>query len=394
MYLGRSGLIVVVFGCGLLLAIVTVVAYFVIRDRENSPATTDEKREMMKRKASYLFPVLVLGTGCWLSANLLFGFGFHSPGWQFAQAAGCLLLSIGMNWIIGRLSYKVWLVAGLLILTALFLPTSTLIKVFANRQSELFGNPIAFTLLLILPIALIIAAMLLSSGLTLYRAGQKEGEVKSAGDQASSQRPGRAPVLFFILSVLLLAKAIHNLYWLTVWDNTDDSLGYIWLISPILGIFFSGALLIAALPDRVKLAGLLYSLFIPALLIAVSARAQRVDFRQLTEERAERVSQALEIYYARKGHYPQELQQLTSCPILSLPGPVIIYGQAWCFDGGDDYYRLGYVYREHWSDPRLSGRIYKTRGETPDLHRLCEEEVIALQKRYPGHKYEYWTGSE
>jgi hypothetical protein len=117
-------------------------------------------------------------------------------------------------------------------------------------------------------------------------------------------------------------------------------------------------------------------------MIAVSARAQRVDFRQLTEERAERVTQAIETYHAREGHYPQDLRQLTPWYVLSLPGPVIIYGQDWCYDGGEDYYRLGYVYREHWSDPRLIGRIYKTK-EAPDLPGICAEEIAALEERYP-----------
>jgi hypothetical protein len=149
-----------------------------------------------------------------------------------------------------------------------------------------------------------------------------------------------------------------------------------------------------ALLGRTKLAGLLYSLLIPALMIAASAGAQRVDFRQLTEERAGRASQAIEAYYAREGRYPQDLRQLTPWYVLSLPGPVIIYGQDWCYDGGDDYYRLGYVYREHWSDPRLTGRIYRTIGEAPDLHGMCEEEIIALQRRYPGYRFEYWADGQ
>ncbi len=192
----------------------------------------------------------------------------------------------------------------------------------------------------------------------------------------------------------MLAKTLYNLYWLTVWDNTDDPLGYFWLGFPVLAALFSGVMLSITLPGRTKLAGFLYSLLIPALMIAVSARAQSVDFRQLTEERAGRASQAIETYYAREGRYPQDLRQLTPGYVLSLPGPVIIYGQDWCYDGGDDYYRLGYVYREHWSDPRLSGRIYKTKGEAPDLYRMCEEEVVALQKRYPDYPYEYWMEGE
>lgn len=49
--------------------------------------------------------------------------------------------------------------------------------------------------------------------------------------------------------------------------------------------------------------------------------------------------------------------RLTPGYVLSLPGPVIIYGQDWCHDGGDDYYRLGYVVCEHWSGPRLTGQV-------------------------------------
>jgi hypothetical protein len=88
------------------------------------------------------------------------------------------------------------------------------------------------------------------------------------------------------------------------------------------------------------------------LIVAVSARAQRVDHHQLTGERAGRTSQAIETYYARKGSYPQDLWQLTPWYVLSLPGLVIIYGQDWCYDGGDDYYRLG-TYTENTGATRV-----------------------------------------
>jgi hypothetical protein len=135
-------------------------------------------------------------------------------------------------------------------------------------------------------------------------------------------------------------------------------------------------------------------LIIPVLLIAVSALAQRVDFRQLTVERAKQVSQAIETSYDREGRYPQNLMQVTPWYMLSFPGPVIIYGQDWCYDGGDTYFRLGYVYREHWSDPRLIGQIYSAKGELSNLDPMCEDEVVALQKRYPGFMYEYWMEAE
>ena len=75
-------------------------------------------------------------------------------------------------------------------------------------------------------------------------------------------------------------------------------------------------------------------------------------------------------------------------------GLVIIHGADWCFDGGNDHFRLGYVYRQHWSDPCLIGEIYKEKGEALDLHPVCEHEVAVLQKRYPDYPYEYWMDGE
>jgi hypothetical protein len=110
--------------------------------------------------------------------------------------------------------------------------------------------------------------------------------------------------------------------------------------------------------------------------------------------RAERVSQALAAYHNQVGRYPQDLQQLTPRYIFSLAEPVIISGQAWCYDGGADYYRLGYVYREHWSDPRLRGKLYKAAGNMPHLQPLCWEEVVQIQEQNPRFPYEYWTGND
>jgi hypothetical protein len=129
------------------------------------------------------------------------------------------------------------------------------------------------------------------------------------------------------------------------------------------------------------MAGWGYLLLIPVLFAMVTS-TQGFDFRALTEARAERVSQALEGYHARENQYPHDLQQLIPWDALTLSAPVISYGQGWCYDGGDDYYRLGYVDRAHWSDPRLIGRIAKTQGVVPDRRGMCAEEVTTLQARF------------
>ncbi|HNQ94124.1 MAG TPA: hypothetical protein PKH47_05550, partial [Anaerolineales bacterium] len=112
----------------------------------------------------------------------------------------------------------------------------------------------------------------------------------------------------------------------------------------------------------------------------------------LTSQNAERVVQAIESFYAREGRYPESLSDLTPRFILALPEPIIIYGQTWCYESGDDYYRLGYVDREHWSDPRMIGRIYKAEGQPAQQSLMCEAEIAALQQADPF--ISYWMESQ
>lgn len=331
----------------------------------------------MKTKVSYLFALVILTIAWWLVVSLLWG--FPSPG-------GLIVLTI-IGWLVAsivvlvarRVSNTVWIYVGFIILAALFLPDSIIIEISA-RLSQPFEE--AFTILLTLPVALVVAALLLYSGLNLNKKWQNADMVQDSDSQAQRKHTGRAAVVVLVLSALILAKVLHNFYWFMVWDTTGDSLGDLWLPLPVLVVLFSSALLLSLLPGRTKLASFLYLLLIPVL-IAISARAQSVDFRQLTEERAGRVSQAIESYYAREGRYPQDLRQLTPFYILSLPGPVIIYGQDWCYQGGKDYYRLGYLDREHWSSPILFGRVYSAKGNSPLKVDICQPAIDTYRAQHP-----------
>ena len=355
---------------------------------QNVRAVEGGSLQVQRKQAVRTAVVLVLSAltlVCWRVTHSMFGFIsflFDFLNWPIALAI-VLLFVPALVLAARRVSERVWIYAGLLILAGLFLPASTVVNIFPYRWSLPFEGSMALTLFSMLSVALVIVALLLNSGLNLYQEWQNEGAVDGEGSQTQRKPAGKAAVIVLALGALLLAKVLHNLYWLMVWDTTYDSLEYYWLVFPVMAVLFSGVMLSIALPGRTRLAGFLYSLLIPALMIAVSARAQSVDFRQLTEERAERASQAIETYYTRKGSYPQDLQHLTPWYVLLLPGPVTIYGQDWCYDGGEDYYRLGYVHREHWSDPDLHGRIYKAKGKAPDLPGICAEEIAALEERYP-----------
>jgi hypothetical protein len=345
----------------------------------------------MRNKLSFILAFLILTTVCWLTGTIFFG----SMG--LAESSAILIV---VALVVGTLApstrkarHKVWIPTGIILLAGLFTPAPIFVKVFPIRDVVPFGAAMAFTLLLTISLALVVSAFTLNAGLHRYQ-GRQNPVAEDGGEiQEQPKNKDWTVVVAIALSILLLAKALHSFYWFMVWDTTTDSLGYIWLPIPVLAVLVSSFMLFIALPDRKMLGGGLYLFLIP-LLIAVSALAQKVDFRQLTDQHAERLSQGVETYYTRKGRYPPDLRALTPWYVFPLPGPVIIYGEGWCFDAGEDHYRLGYIYRQHWSNPRLIGRIYTQRGSAPGLQPPCQAEVAALQNRYPDYPYEYWTGAK
>jgi hypothetical protein len=302
-------------------------------------------------------------------------------------AIGSLAFGAALVLATRRVNQWVWFGIGLLMLAGLFVPISVILDMapLGGLESIEFGF-----VFVIFPATLIIADLLLSSALNRRKGGRDpDGAGIQSGSQPEQFKTASLP--FFVLCGLLILKLMHSFYWFMVWDSTGDSLGGLWFIFMAPVILFSAILLVVMLLDRKKFAAGFYLLCSLGLVLAFAIAAQ-VDFRQLTEDRANRVSQAVARFHTQEGQYPSSLDQLTPRYLFSIPGPVIMYAQDWCYHGGDDYYRLGYVDRQHWSDPRLFGHIYKIQGESADLPRLCEAEVMTLQARYPESRYEYWVG--
>ncbi len=338
----------------------------------------------MKTKLVYLFALIVLTAVWWLLSNHFFG----PPGGLLLLLLVylppfILLLALLLFWLLAkpvgdiasRIDARLWLIVGLLILIGLALPDTTLVKLLAGFFSDyataapspayMWGTHWLIIL------ALVASALFLYVAWNRFRANSSEPVTVDGRSVPTERATDRTGIALLGLSVLLPAKALHNVYWVTVWDNTYDPLTYGWVVFPILTLLFATVFLATALPGRAKLSGLLYVPLLALLLIAVSRQAQQVDYRQLTGQRAEQVVQAVERYYEREGHYPATLDEVTVWPRRGLPGPVILYGQAWCYDGGPDYYRLGYIDREHWSAPHRIPQLYNAVGELPDLERLC-----------------------
>jgi hypothetical protein len=284
-----------------------------------------------------------------------------------------------------RLSTKGWIVVGLANLVGLFLTSSF----YPVGQPSWMSMLVAYAITLlpsVLPeLGLVVAGILLYSVLSHSR--QAQNADRAGRDVSAAQRPGagRLPVVALVLGVLLIAVSLYNLYWLTVWDNTTDSIGYFWINLPVIGAVFAGILLSVFLPGKTKLFGVLYTLLIPFLLYAVSTYAQQVDYHQLTEGRAAQVNQAIETYFVREGRYPHSLQQLAPWYLLTIPGPVITIGQDWCYQGGDNYYQFGYVNMANWMSTKITGQLVAARGDVSGLGPICGPEIKAIISTNPEH---------
>ncbi len=284
------------------------------------------------------------------------------------------------RWAAERLDPLVWICAGGVVSAVLFTPASVITKMVTHNVFQPSDSQETFTLMLMIPVALIITSLLIYS--VLQSVAAPFSPVSGGnGESRSGPRLSRPMILVALaMTAVLFVTIIYQYYWFIVWDTTGDSLGVLWLFIPTLAILFSAGVL-AFLPGHAKLGAAGYLLLVPVL-FAVSLRAQAVDFRRLTNAHAEQTSAAIDSFYAREGHYPQNLGQLFPRDALAVPGPVILYGQDWCYDARANYYRLGYVYREHWSDPHLVGRLFKAEGLVPTLPPLCAKEIAALETRY------------
>jgi hypothetical protein len=297
--------------------------------------------------------------------------------------------------IVQRTSAKLWVYAGLLTLAGLVVPTSLLPDHRLGLPQPL-GTLVAVIIFILPSLGIILVGLIFQTGTNFYIEWKQTGTAENIYRQAVHQPNGRVVLFVFVLAILLLGKTLYNIYWLLVWDSTYDSFDFLWLYLPMFAALVTVLATIKSLvgmsrsarAEKITFVGAVISLMIPVLLIATYGSAQQVDFRQLTEERAARISQAIEAYHAMQGIYPQNLGQLTPWYLLVIPAPVIINGADWCYEGGDGYYRLGYIYRENWSAPQITGRLFKSQGNVANLPPLCEREIAKLKNLDPG----FWLG--
>jgi hypothetical protein len=193
---------------------------------------------------------------------------------------------------------------------------------------------------------------------------------------------GRRPALLSLfLMVLLLAYLAYSIYWASVWDQTSDGLGGLALSQPAAVVAAGAGMIVATkLYGWRRGTGLLFAILIPLLLLGSFERGWQVSYHDITQTRAERIAAALGDYFQREGTYPRALDSLRQRDLLRIPQPVELRGETWCYQGGDDFYRLGAFSREFFSMP-VELQVFAAEGE-PDSVWACEGQIAAMKERY------------
>jgi hypothetical protein len=192
---------------------------------------------------------------------------------------------------------------------------------------------------------------------------------------------GKRPFLLITLAVALVGTLAYSTYWSSVWDQTSDGLGGLFLShsSSVVAVG-AGIVMAVKLTGWQRAAGLLFAIVTPLLLLLFFEWGWQVSYHDLTEARAERITQALASYHQREGAYPPALEALTPRDLLYLHQPVEIQGETWCYQGGAHFYRLGAFYREYFSLP-VQLKVFAAQGE-PDSEWACAGQLAEMKERY------------
>lgn len=189
-----------------------------------------------------------------------------------------------------------------------------------------------------------------------------------------------------MITILFLMIGYQGML-MSIWDVATDGLRWmaLWLMTSIFGI--GTALLLAwSIPRKKFWAAVIFALITP--LVLQQARNLGTYDRNhkwgttpiiTTEQRAAKIDHAIQQYYEKNNRYPQNLSNLIPRYILYIPNPFIIPGQDWCYEGGDEYYRFGYLYRQFFSLP-VSVRIHSSAGEAPDGNWECQKKADQYPK--------------
>ena len=312
---------------------------------------------------------LLLGLG---ALGLLVSLWTQPYGWAQTILSGALLLA--SVWLLTYRYQSAAVLLGLICLAGLVVYNS----VGDYLGIYVYPNAIVRTILPIilytLPgLVVVTAAALIYSGLM---------RINKENIPSENSFLGRVPIILrLLLGASLLTYLAFTTYWMAIWDQTSDGLGQIVILFTACPLAIGAGILMAlASSGWRRKAGLVFCVFVPVLLIGASQSEWGI-YQSITKQRAATIQAAVENFHAHNGHYPAALQDLVPRELLWVPDLIMLRGESWCYQGGDDYYQLGSIYRDFFSSP-MSYRVYASAGDPPAEPSSCEKRLAELKEKY------------
>jgi hypothetical protein len=191
----------------------------------------------------------------------------------------------------------------------------------------------------------------------------------------------RRPVLLFILAVFLVGSCAYYVYWEGVWSSAharafEDHLPFAQFVISLM----AGVLLALTLKGWRRLAGPAFIAFVTTTTTLALVLGWSVSAFEVTERRAARVDQAVIEYYEDNGRYPAGLGDLTPNYLLYVSPPVVVEGGGWCYQGGADGYRLGYISGSFtYSEADYFIETFAQSGEAPVGSWICDKLLARIE---------------
>lgn len=285
-------------------------------------------------------------------------------------------LAIAILWWLARTSGWVLALLSLLALAGVALfNTSSMVELYQYELPRWVSTVVSIIFIASPGVATALSAVFLSTGLTRLTRPLDE-------DPARGRAPRWSAFVRLALAALLLGAVLYTIIWASIWDNTSDGLGGLFLMYVAFPVAIAAGIFTGVRSKGWgKAAGFLFALLAPILISLSFQYGWSVSYKALTEQRAARIQRAVERYHQRNGTYPASLDDLTPRDMLWIPDPIIFRTKSWCYQGGADYYRLATFYREVWGLP-FSLRVYASAGVPPEGEWACEAELAELKAQY------------
>jgi len=190
--------------------------------------------------------------------------------------------------------------------------------------------------------------------------------------------------VFLRLGVVLglLVMLLITVFWVSLWDHTDDGMGGVWLaITGGLTGVAAGGLMVERGRGWLRLLGFFYLLLIPTLLFGAFGIGIKIPYHPISDNRAVIISNALQSFNTQHDRYPGSLDELVPRYLLWIPSQLILRGENWCYQGGDDGFRLGDFWRLSFSN-LLEIKIFASAGNPPEAGWYCQENLVRMKFKY------------